>query len=148
GPLITLNPGLVRPDTPVTVSGSGFDAGSRVDVLLGSGGGGGGGGKSSGKTTTVATATAGKDGSITASFAFPAQASATGTTQEITAQQRGGNKVAKAEAAMAGGAAGEAKLSANTGKPGDTVSLSVQGFAPGEDLNVYWGRISGPPSAT
>src|SRR5438128_783028 len=27
-PLITLNPGLVRPSTKVTVSGSGFDAGS------------------------------------------------------------------------------------------------------------------------
>lgn len=142
GPLITLNPGLVRPSTPITVSGTGFDAGSRVDVLLGASGG------KSNKAVPVATATAGKDGSISATFQFPAQASAVGTTQEITAQQRGGNKVAKAEAAMTGGAAGEAKLSAVVGKPGDTVNLSVSGFAPGEDLNVYWGRISGPPSAT
>jgi hypothetical protein len=143
GPLITLNPGLVRPSTPVTVTGSGFDAGAKVDVLLGAASG-----SKSNKATPVATATAGKDGSIAATFKFPTQATAVGTTQEITAQQRGGNKVAKAEAAMTGGAAGEAKLSAVVGKPGDTVSLSVSGFAPGEDLNVYWGRISGPPSAT
>jgi len=147
GPLITLNPGLVRPSTPVTVTGSGFDAGSKVDLLLSASGSGTGGSKSN-KATQVATATAGKDGSIAATFKFPTQASAVGATQEITAQQRGANKVAKAEAAMAGGAAGEAKLSAVTGKPGDTVTLSVSGFAPGEDLKVYWGRISGPPSAT
>ncbi len=158
GPLITLNPGLVRPSLPVTVTGSGFDAGSKVDVLLGGASGKDasgkdasgkdGSGSKSAKATQVATATAGKDGSIAATFKFPLQASAVGATQEITAQQRGGTKVAKAEAAMAGGAAGEAKLSAVTGKPGDTVSLSVSGFAPGEDLKVYWGRISGPPSAT
>jgi hypothetical protein len=40
-----------------------------------------------------------------------------------------------------------AKLSAMVGKPGDTVTLSVSGFSPGEDLAVYWGRINGTPSA-
>jgi hypothetical protein len=33
------------------------------------------------------------------------------------------------------------------GKPGDTVSLSAQGFAAGEDVGVYWGRVSGDPNA-
>jgi len=37
-PIITLSPGLVTPGTNVAVIGSGFDAGARVDLLLGSGG--------------------------------------------------------------------------------------------------------------
>src|SRR5437867_3109850 len=75
-----------------------------------------------------------------------ARPAATGsTTREITAQQRGSDKVAKADATLAQGTA-QAKISAAAARPGDSVSLSASGFASGEDLAVYWGRVTGDPS--
>jgi hypothetical protein len=140
-PIITLNPGLVRPGSTVAVNGSGFDAGARVDLLLGTGGG------KARKAQQLATVTVAKDGTIAGSLPFPAEVGAGGTNREVTAQQRNSDKVAKAEAVLAQGTA-QATLSAAAAKPGDTVSLSAKGFASGEDLGVYWGRVTGDPSAT
>lgn len=138
-PLITLNPGLVRPGATVAVNGSGFDAGARVDLLLGT--------AKSQKAQQMATVTVTKDGTIGASLPFPSEIGSGGNSREVTAQQRNSNKVAKAEAILAQGTA-QATLSAAAGKPGDTVALSAKGFASGEDLGVYWGRVTGDPSAT
>lgn len=149
-PMITLNPGLVRLGGTVTVNGAGFDAGSRVDVKLSPPKAQKSPSPAKGQTDAqavqVATATAGKDGTISASFVFPVQTTGDATRQ-VTAQQRGSTKKATAEAAVAQGV-GQATLSALVGKPGDTVSLSVRGFSPGEDLLVYWGRIVGEPAMT
>jgi hypothetical protein len=138
-PIVTLNPGLVRPGATVAVSGSGFDAGSRVDLLLGTG--------TANKAKLVTTVTAGKGGVISGSVAFPTEVGNGSTTREITAQQRGSDKVAKAEAVLAQGTA-QATLSVPAARPGDSVALSAQGFAAGEQLGVYWGRINGQPSQT
>jgi hypothetical protein len=135
-PIITVNPGLVRPGATVAVNGSGFDAGARVDILLGS--------AKSQKAQQVATVTVGKDGTINSSIAFPSEATGE-NTKVVTAQQRGSTKVAKAEAMLGQGVA-SATLSAAAGKPGDTVGLSAKGFASGEDLGVYWGRVNGEPT--
>ncbi len=133
-PIITLSPGLVTPGTNVAVIGSGFDAGARVDLLLGTGG--------TKTAQPMGTVTVKKDGSLSGSIAFPAQG---GQSAVVTAQQRGGDKVAKAEATLAQGVA-KATVYPAAGKPGDTVSLSGQGFGPGEDVGVYWGRVSGDPN--
>jgi hypothetical protein len=93
----------------------------------------------------VATVTVAKDGSINGSVPFPIDTASGGNIREITAQQRNSTKVAKAEASVAQGTA-QATLSAIVGKPGDTVSLSAKGFASGEDLAVYWGRVTGEPT--
>jgi hypothetical protein len=148
-PMITLNPGLVRLGGGVTVQGSGFDQGSMVDVYLGPPAQPG---QKSAKSAApdakphqVATAKAGKWGVFTANFSMPSKMSA--PVQEVTAQARGGDKVAKADAAVAQGS-GQAALSAVVGKPGDTINLTVKGFSPGEQLNVFWGRINGQPNLT
>src|SRR6266511_1816607 len=94
-PLITLNPGLVRAGSTVAVNGSGFDPGSRVDLLLSSG--------KSQKAQQLATVTASKDGTIAGALPFPSEVSGGDTTREVTAQQRNSNKVAKAEAVLAQG---------------------------------------------
>jgi hypothetical protein len=141
-PIVTLDPGIVRPDSPVTIVGSGFDPGAKIDLVMSTGSG------KKAKTTPLATATGDKYGSFYATITFPAQGpNADTSSRDITAQQRGGKKVAKAQAQMAAGAAGVAKLSAVVGRPGDMVTLSVSGFSPGEELAVYWGRINGTPSA-
>jgi hypothetical protein len=146
-PMITLNPGLVRLGGTVTVQGSGFDQGSTIEVYLGpsaaqkpakSAAAGA-------KPHQVATAKAGKYGVFTANFTMPTKM--TVPVQEVTAQARGSDKVAKADASVAQGA-GQATLSAVVGKPGDTISLTVKGFAPGEQLDVFWGRINGEPNLT
>jgi hypothetical protein len=148
-PMITLNPGLVRLGGGVTVQGSGFDQGSMVDVYLGPSSQPGkkptGSAAAGAKPHQVATAKAGKWGLFTANFSMPNTMSA--PVQEVTAQARGSDKVAKADASVAQGA-GQAALSAVVGKPGDTVNLTVKGFSPGEQLNVYWGRINGDPNLT
>ncbi|GAA2370593.1 hypothetical protein [Dactylosporangium salmoneum] len=148
-PMITLNPGLVRLGGGVTVQGSGFDQGSVVDVYLGpSSQPGQKPAKSAGpdaKPHMVATAKAKKWGVFTANFTMPNKM--TVPVQEVTAQARGSDKVAKADASVAQGA-GQATLSSVVGKPGDTVNLTVKGFSPGEQLNVYWGRINGDPNLT
>ncbi|GAA1819953.1 hypothetical protein HC028_24220 [Planosporangium flavigriseum] len=144
-PIVTLDPGMVRPDMPVTIVGSGFDPGAKIDILMTKGSG------KKAKTTPLTTATGDRYGAFYTTLKFPAQGpNAGGQNSEITAQQRGGKtkKVAKAQAQMAAGAAGVAKLSAVVGKPGDTVTLSVSGFSPYEELSVYWGRISGTPNET
>ncbi|MGC9668400.1 hypothetical protein ACNTMW_17810 [Planosporangium sp. 12N6] len=141
-PIVTVDPGVVRPDVPVTIVGSGFDPGAKIDVVLTTGSG------KKAKTTPLATATGDRYGSFYTTIKFPSLGpSADTSSRDITAQQRGGKKVAKTQAQLAAGAAGVAKLSAVVGKPGDTVTLSVTGFSPGEDLNIYWGRISGTPNA-
>ncbi|MEV0128223.1 hypothetical protein AB0H83_07105 [Dactylosporangium sp. NPDC050688] len=150
-PMITLNPGLVRLGGTVTVSGNGFDQGSMVDVYLGpSATAAQPSGKAkpkakAAKPVQVGTAKAGKYGVFTVNFAFPNKM--TTPVLEVTAQARGSDKVAKAEAAVAQGA-GQATLSAVVGKPGDTINLTVKGFSPGEELSVFWGRINGEPSLT
>jgi hypothetical protein len=132
-PLLMLNPGLVRPGGIVQVLGSGFDAGSNVDIRLAKG-------------APVRTVKADRSGFINTSVPFPSQASAAGNTQ-IVAQQRNSAKKASAQAVVAQGV-GVATLSAMVGKPGDTVALTARGFAPGEDLAVYWGRTTGQPNMT
>ena len=136
-PLITLNPGLVRPGSTVAVNGSGFDAGARVDLLLGT--------TKSAQARQMATVTVTKSGTISAALPFPSEIGSGGTNRVVTAQQRGSDKVAKADATLAQGTA-QAKLSAAAARPGDNVSLTASGFASGEDLGVYWGRVTGDPS--
>ncbi|GAA3242369.1 hypothetical protein ACFO1B_30335 [Dactylosporangium siamense] len=151
-PMITLNPGLVRLGGTVTVNGSGFDQGSVVEVYLGpSATAAQPSGKSkpskaaAGKPVMVGTAKAGKYGIFTLNFPFPTKM--TTPVLEVTAQARGSDKVAKADAAVAQGA-GQAALSAVVGKPGDVINLTVKGFSPGEELQVFWGRINGDPALT
>ncbi|MET7418363.1 hypothetical protein [Dactylosporangium sp. NPDC005555] len=148
-PMITLNPGLVRLGGTVTASGSGFDQGSVVDVYLGPSATAAQPSKKSAKNAVkpvqVGTAKAGKYGIFTVNFPFPTKM--TTPVLEVTAQARGSDKVAKAEAAVAQGA-GQATLSAVVGKPGDVINLTVKGFSPGEELQVFWGRINGDPALT
>ncbi|GII21597.1 hypothetical protein [Planosporangium mesophilum] len=141
-PIVTVDPGIVRPDMPVTIVGAGFDPGSKIDIVMTTGTG------KKAKTTPLATATGDRYGSFYTTIKFPSNSTATDTsTRDITAQQRGAKKVAKSQAQLAAGAAGVAKLSAVVGRPGDTVTLTVSGFSPGEELAVYWGRINGTPGA-
>jgi hypothetical protein len=151
-PILMLNPGLAQPGGTIKANGSGFDPGSRVDVSLAAGTSSAGASatpaaKADGKEQRVASATTAKDGSISTSFTFPSQSAGGSGNRDVIARQRGSDKTATAEVVPAAGT-GVASLSLTTGRPGDTVTLTAHGFAPGEDLAVYWGRTNGTPSAT
>jgi len=138
GPIIVVNPGLVAPGGTAGVEGAGFDAKSTVDLLLKTK-------ASDTKGEAIAMAKADRNGLINAHFTMPEKESSKPVT--LVAQQRGGDKVAEAQV-LSGGGIGAAKISKAAGKPGDTVSLSIRGFGPGETIDVFWGRVSGTPVTT
>ena len=137
-PVLLLNPGLVAPGGQVGVQGSGFDPGAMVDVLLQTAG--------SEEGTEVAMAEAAEDGSIQAQFTAPESTNESSVT--VVAQQRGSDKSATAELVSQGGAATVSIDGKASGKPGDHVTINATGFTAGEEVQVFWGRSTGTPSAT
>ncbi len=138
GALILLNPGIVRQGTSVVVSGSGFDAGSVIDLAI----------KRPGSATALASDTvkADKWGNFAgANLNVPMSLSSGNFT--VSAHQRNSDATAQAVGTVAGGAP-QAKLGAQVGKPGDSTVISLHGFAPGETVRVYWNTLSGQPVTT
>jgi hypothetical protein len=139
GTVLTLNPALAQPGATVGVNGIGFDALSTVDLSLSVEGVKG--------STSLGSVKVDRDGGLSVDVTMPQQLS--GGTAVVTAQQRGSDNVATAEAMGASGIGfvelGEGQQS---GGPGDVISLSARGFSPGETINVYWGRASGRPATT
>lgn len=137
-PVIVLNPGLVRPGAKVGVTGSGFDPGSVVDVQVAT--------KAGGEGKEVIQAKAGKDGTLNTSFTMPMAAGAQTDKRFVRAEQRNSKKVAETEAILPLGM-GFLELTPEVGRPGDSIRIDAQGFTPGEKIKVYWGRMTGEPSA-
>src|SRR5215831_2155354 len=137
-PLVLLNPSTVRQGSSLGVTGSGFDPGATVDVLV-----------KQKETDTgdpitfVQIDKSGGFGGVT--FAIP-DTLARGSFI-VEARQRNSDNVARATAVVAGGSP-QIKLGTQAGKAGDAVELSAQGFTPDEDINVYWNAVSGDPIGT
>lgn len=136
GPVLTLNPGLVRAGAKVGVSGVGFDPGTYVDLQFLPAGGR--------QPLNLPSAVVARDGSFLSGFTVPTLPNSPGGT--ITAVQRGTTKGAQAQAIVQAGV-GNASINRQSGRPGDVVAVSAGGFQPGEPINAYWGRISGQPTA-
>jgi serine/threonine protein phosphatase PrpC len=138
GPLILLNPGVVRQGTSVGVTGSGFDAGSVIDLTI----------KRQGATKALTTSfiQAGKGGTFDGGSLNVPNSLSSGNFI-VEAKQRNSQHVAQAVGTIAGGAP-TVKLGMQVGKPGDAVVLSLHGFAPSENINVYWNSLSGQPVTT
>jgi hypothetical protein len=135
GPVLTLNPGLVRQGANVGITGAGFDPGSTVDLQFTPQG--------SNRPIPIPGVTVARDGSFATGFLVPQLPNADGGT--ITADQRGTNKGAQADAVVQAGV-GSVGLNRVAGKPGDVLSVSGSGFEPGEKINAFWGRVGGPPA--
>jgi hypothetical protein len=135
-PTVLLNPGLVRPGSKVGINGFGFDPGAVIGLKL--------------KLTETDTgsaiggAKADRYGNFTTTFAVPETLG--NNTAIVQAQQGNSTKMARAKAVVPSGV-GFVKLNRMVGKPGDKLVLSAHGFSPGEPINVYWGRLAGPPAA-
>jgi hypothetical protein len=138
GPIILVNPGLVAPGGQVVVQGSGFNPGASVAVWLEAG--------HSSKGSVVAHGMASRYGTLNTGFTMPD--SVTDTAATVVAQQAGGGETATAQIVTPMGVGRVAIDGKAAGKPGDTVTISASGFGPGENVDVYWGRVAGTPVAT
>lgn len=139
GPMIILNPGLTSPGSKVGVEGSGFDRGATVRVYLVKS-------ARSKKGAQVAYARTSRDGSLYAQFTMPVNVP--GNASTVLAEEVKGGKSATAQLATHGRIGKLAIIGKGAGQPGGAVNISASGFAPGEKVYVYWGRITGPPAAT
>jgi hypothetical protein len=138
GPLIVLNPGLVSPGGRVTVEGSGFTPKTSVVVWLRIG-------KSNEKVVAHGRTTG--YGVLTTGFTLP-MSDVSASKATVIAQQAGGGGQATAALITPGGMGTATIYGKPAGKPGDRVTVNASGFAPGEKVNVYWGRINGTPAST
>jgi hypothetical protein len=137
GALILLNPGIVRQGTSMGVTGSGFDPGASVDLLIKQGA------MDSGQA--VGTVKTDKYGAFYDNLTVP-QTLSSGSFS-VVASERGSQKVSHATGIIAGGVP-QLKLSAQVGKPGDLITVSASGFGPNETVKVYWNTTIGQPITT
>jgi LysM repeat protein len=137
-PLVLLNPSTVRQGSSLGVTGSGFDPGGTVDVVVKQQA------TDQGEAITfVQVDKSGGFGGVT--FAVPDTLPRGSFIVE--ARQRNSDKVARATAVIAGGSP-QVKLGTQAGKAGDTVELSAQGFGGEEDIKVFWNAVTGDAVAT
>ncbi len=137
GPLILLNPGIVRQGTSMGVNGSGFDPRATVDLAVKQ--------RLSDTGQVVIFVTTDKYGNFYGNLTVPESLSS--GTFFVEARERGSDKVARSTGVVAGGAP-QLKLDSQVGKPGDMITVSVHGFSPNEAIKVYWNTMSGDPVAT
>jgi hypothetical protein len=137
GPLLLLNPGVVKQGNQVAVTASGFDPGSAVDLIV----------TRQGSGTPLATthAKADKSGMVFSNVTVPNTLSS--GTFVVTAQEANSHNTAQGVGTVAGGSP-FVKLSKQVGQPGTPITITLHGFAPRETVNVYWNTMSGQPVTT
>jgi hypothetical protein len=137
GPVIALEPGLVSPGGHVGIAGQGFARKTTVVVSL-----------RTSRSHPAKVVTHGRttgSGTLTTGFSMPM--SFTGSKATVVVRQADGVQTS-AQLVTPGGMATAKIVGKAAGKPGDRVTVTAKGFAPGERVNVFWGRISGTPAST
>ncbi len=134
GPAILLNPGLVREGSKVAANGFGFDPGASLDLVVKK--------EASDQGIAVGSVKTDQNGTFGASLSLPAAVSSGSFI--VVATQRTGDKSAQVTGTVMPGV-GSVKLSPEVGKPGDLATVSLRGFAPGEDIGVYFNGLAGDP---
>lgn len=136
GPLLLLNPGVVKQGSQVSVTASGFDPSSAVDLVI----------TRQGAATALATThtKADKSGMVISTITVPTSLSS--GTFVVTAKQINSKNSAQGVGTVAGGSP-TIKLNKQVGQPGTPIVITLHGFAPRETVNVYWNTMSGEPVA-
>jgi hypothetical protein len=138
GPLILFNPGLVRPGSSISVTGSGFGARAIIDLTV----------KQQGASTSLARTfvQTDKNGAFSGATLTLPQALGAGNFV-VDGRQRDGANDAYAVGTASGGTP-NVTLGIQAGRPGDTIAVALQGFAPGEPIKVFWNSLGGRSVAT
>src|SRR5262249_17162106 len=138
GPVILLNPGVVRQGTQVIVTGTGFPPKATIDLVLKR--------QAGGQSLAATFVQADKTGSFGGAI-LPVPTSLSSGTFLVQAAARGSAQVAEAAGTIAGGTP-QVKLGVQVAQPGDLIVFSLHGFSPGEPINIYWNTMGGQPVAT
>lgn len=140
GPIILLNPSTARQGSTLGVTGSGFDPGSTIDLVLKRQQTDGGE-----PVTFVQVDKSGTFGGI--NFTVPDTLPSGPFIMEARERKADGpgyTKTASVSGTIAGGNA-EVKLGSQVGQAGQTVELSGKGFAPDEKVTVYFNALGSLP---
>lgn len=138
GAVIVLNPAVAAPGSSVSVAGTGFDPRAQVDFYLKR--------DAKDKGTNVGYIAADKGGGL-GGFSFTIPESFAGGTFLVEARQHDDKQMASAQGSVRG-LTPTVKLGEDTGKVGDTISVSGKGFAARETVKVYFNSLTGEPVAT
>lgn len=133
-PLVLLNPSSARPGSTIGVTGSGFDAGTTVDITL----------KHQKDDTGKALGfvQADKSGSF-GGFNLALPSDFVSGPFVVVAQEHGGSKQATATGTVAANSP-QVTFGTQVGKPGDVVAYSLKGFAPDEAVKIYFNSLTSP----
>jgi hypothetical protein len=136
--LVLLNPSSARPGSTIGVTGSGFDAGTTVDIYL----------KHSPDDTgkNLGFIQADKSGSF-GGFNLTLPADFASGPFIVVVQQHNSAKQAMATGTVAANSP-VVTFGTQVGKSGDVIAYSLKGFAPGEKVNIYFNSLSSPRLAT
>lgn len=134
-PLLLLNPSSARPGSTVGISGSGFDAGSTIDLTLKH--------KADDQGKSLGFVQADKSGTF-GGFNLTLPSDFVSGPFIVDAQEHGGSKQATATGTVAANSP-QVTFGTQVGKPGDVIAFSMKGFAPGEDVKVYFNSLASPP---
>ena len=138
-PFIFINPGVVSQGSPVGVVGSNFDPQATIDFLVKQ--------KESDPGKVVSYIQADKTGSFNGVTITLPDSQPFGDFI-VLARERSGNRTAESMGILQNTTNAAVKLSALTGRVGDTVIVTAKGFASREKVNVYWNSMGADPVAT
>ena len=133
-PLVLLNPSSARPGSTIGVTGSGFDAGTTVDITLKH--------QKDDTGTALGFVQADKSGSF-GGFNLTLPSTYASGPFIVVAQQHGGGKQAMATGTVASNSP-QVTFGTQVGKPGDVVAYSLKGFAPSETVKIYFNSLTSP----
>ncbi len=139
GPFILFTPGVVRQGAIVSVLGSEFDPKSFIDFVIKQ--------KMGAAGKIIGSVQADKTGSFS-NVPITIPASEPYGDFYIVAQQRHSEKTATSMGFLQNGGVATVKLSTIVGKVGDTIKVTAKGFAPDEQVHVYWNSMATDPIAT
>ena len=135
---ILLNPATVRPGSSVGVTGSGFDAGAQIDFTLKR--------KKDDKGQEIGFVQTDKGGNF-GGFSFTVPDTFTSGNFILAARQHDGKHETWAIGHLTANSP-VVTFGTQVGKPGDTIAFSMKGFAPREEVKVYWNSLGSRPVAT
>jgi hypothetical protein len=133
-PLVLLNPSSARPGSTISVTGSGFDAGTTIDMYLKH--------KPDDQGTNLGFVQADKSGTF-GGFNVTLPAGYASGPFIIVAQQHSGGKQAEATGTVAANSP-IVTFGTQVGKPGDVIAYSLKGFAPTEKVSIYFNSLASP----
>ena len=135
---ILLNPATVRPGSSVGVTGSGFDPGAQIDLTIKK--------TKDDRGTSLGFVQADKGGSF-GGFSFTLPESFNSGNYILVARQKDGSHETSAIGNLSANSP-VVTFGTQVGKPGDTISFSMKGFTPREEVKVYWNSLGAAPVAT